>query len=52
VAVASIYVCEILVIGLPVLFSVGGSTEAKFVVLAMIITVFDAGILCFILIAT
>ena len=50
VAVASIYVGEILVIGLPVLFSVGESTVARFIVLAMIIFLNDAGILCFIFI--
>lgn len=47
VALASAFVFEVLVIGLPVLFSVGDDTAAVFLVLTGIIALNDGGMLCF-----
>merc|ERR1719203_127626 len=50
VAFASIYVCEILLIGIPVIAAVRDNGSSLFVVLVGIIFLNDAGILCFIFI--
>ncbi|CAB9515366.1 Gamma-aminobutyric acid (GABA) B receptor [Seminavis robusta] len=50
VALASMYVFQVLVIGLPVLFSVGDSTAAIFLVLSGVIALNDVGILSFLFI--
>lgn len=47
VALASMFVFEVLVVGLPVLFSVGDNTAAVFLVLTGIIALNDVGMLCF-----
>lgn len=47
VALASAFVFEVLVIGLPVLFSVGDDSTAVFLVLTGIIALNDGGMLCF-----
>lgn len=47
VILASMFVFELLIIGLPVLFSVGDNTSAVFVVLTGVIALNDIGVLCF-----
>lgn len=50
VTIASIYMCEILVIGIPVLAAVRENPTARFIVITAIIFLEDFGILCFIMI--
>jgi 7 transmembrane sweet-taste receptor of 3 GCPR len=50
VALASAFVCEVLVIGLPVLLSVGDNPIAVFIVLSGLIAMNDVGMLCFVFI--
>lgn len=50
VALASVYVCEIILIGIPVVFAAGDNESARYTILLGIIFLNDAGILCFIFI--
>lgn len=50
VALASAFVCEVLVIGLPVLISVGDNSVAIFIVFTGLIALNDTGMLCFVFI--
>jgi 7 transmembrane sweet-taste receptor of 3 GCPR len=48
VGLASLFVCEVLVIGLPVVISVNENPAAMFIVLSGIIALSDIGMLCFV----
>jgi hypothetical protein len=48
VALASLFVAEVLVIGIPVLVAVQDSPAARYIVIAAIIILNDIGILCFV----
>ncbi|CAB9511865.1 Gamma-aminobutyric acid (GABA) B receptor [Seminavis robusta] len=48
VALASVFVCEVLVIGLPVVISVNEDPVAVFIVLSGVIALNDIGMLCFV----
>ena len=50
IALCSLFVCEVLVVGLPVVVSVGANSTAVFVVLSGIIALNDIGTLCFVFI--
>lgn len=50
VALASIFVCELLVVGLPVLVAVGDNPVAIFSVISGVVALNDIGILCFVFI--
>lgn len=50
IALCSVFVCEVLVVGLPVVISVGENSAAVFVVLSGIIGLNDIGTLCFVFI--
>lgn len=48
VALASIYICELLLLGLPILFAVQESGEARYLVMAGVIFLTDTGVLALI----
>jgi len=48
IALCSLFVCEVLVIGLPVVIAVGENSVAVFIVLSAIIALTDIGTLCFV----
>ncbi|KAL7523494.1 hypothetical protein ACHAWF_000545 [Thalassiosira exigua] len=50
VAMASVYICELLLLGLPILFAVQDSTDARYFVMAWVIFLTDTGVLSLIFI--